>query len=114
MDARQIKRMYGNMCKMSLTLRRYAGAPGSRAYTDYAVMGHARLYTGKELIGTIAQGDLAIIVLADAIATAGLQLPILTADKIVLNGRERAILPPIGERKALDGTLIALELQARG
>jgi hypothetical protein len=99
------------MCLMDVTIRRYNAA---REKTDYAVKGNVRLYGGQELVGTIVQGDVAVIVLADALAEADFILPVTPADKVVWGGRERAILAPIGERRALDGTLIAYELQARG
>ena len=114
MDADEIKAMYRDMCQMPFVIRRYTGASGSRTKTDCNVTGHARLYSGKELIGTIVQGDLAVIVLVDDLVAGSFTLPITTFDKVVIDGKEYAILAPIGQRKALDSTLIACELQARG
>jgi hypothetical protein len=114
MNPAQIRAMYKSFCQMALTVRRYSGPTSARTSVDYAAKGNARLYSGKELIGTIAQGDQQVIVLVDDLVANGFQLPIVVADKIVMGGRERQILAPIGERKALDGTLIAYELQARG
>lgn len=114
MTADEIKAQYRDMCRMPVKVRRYAVVASVRTSADFAVQGHIRLFSGKELTGTIAQGDVAVIVLADDLAAKGFQLPITAFDKIVEGGKERSILPPIGERKALDGTLVAYELQARG
>ena len=111
MTADELKAMYKSMCLMDLTIRRYNAA---RVATNYDVKGHIRPYGGKELVGTIVQGDQAVIVLADDLTAAGFALPITTSDKSISGGRERAILAPIGERRALDGTLVAYELQVRG
>jgi len=111
MTADEIRAMYRDFCQMPFKIRRYSGQPRAKVDTD--VVGHIRLYSGKELVGTIVQGDVAVIVLVDDLVAEGFQLPITTADK-VFDGRERAIQAPIGERKSLDGTLIAYELQARG
>jgi hypothetical protein len=114
MNAAQIRAMYKSFCQMTITVRRYSGPATARTWADVTARGNARLFGGKELIGTIAQGDQQVIILVDDLVANGFQLPIVVADKIVLGGRERQILAPIGERKALDGTLIAYELQARG
>lgn len=111
MTADDLKAMYRSMCQMPFKIRRYSGTP--RVKADVDVIGHIRLYSGKELAGTVIQGDKAVIVLADDLVNAGFELPITNFDK-VFDGRELAIMPAIGERKALDGTLIAYELQVRG
>ena len=54
-----------------------------------------------------------MLVYADDLAANGLSLPVTSADKVVVKGREIAIVSP-GERKAPDGTLVVYELQARG
>jgi hypothetical protein len=114
MSPGEILAMYRSMCLMTVVIRRYSGLPGARTSVDKTVKGHFRLYSGKELVGTITQGDQAVIVLADDLVAAGFP----AADHGRRPGRhrwrERKILAPIGERKALDGTLIAYDLQARG
>lgn len=109
MSPAEIKALYRSMCQMTIVIRRTANG----VTTDFTVKGHFRQVAAKEIIGTIAAGDLAVIVLADDLATAGFPLPIVTTDRAYLAGRERRVMS-VGERKALDGTLIAYDLQARG
>lgn len=111
MTSAGLKVSYRAMCNMAITIRRY---DSSRAWTDYAVTGYIRVFGGKELVGTIVQGDQMVIVLAESLTQAGFAAPVTTFDKVVGTDRERAILAPIVERKTLDGTLIAYELQVRG
>ena len=56
---------------------------------------------------------IAVIVLVESLGVAGYPVPIVIGDRVVLSGRERRVIS-IEERKALDGTLIAYDLQARG
>jgi hypothetical protein len=109
----ELRADYRSFCGQSITLRRYSGAGAARTKTDYSAAGNSQVYAAKELIGPIVQGDRKVIVLADDLAGAGLALPVRTSDKVIDGGRECAILVP-GERRALDGTLIAYELQVRG
>lgn len=114
MTAAELKAMYAGMCIMPLKIRRYSVAVGVRTFADFDVLGFFRLASGKEIAdGIAAQGDQIAIVTADELARVNFALPITVADKVVTD-RERAIQAPIGERKALDGTLVAYDLQARG
>lgn len=112
MTADELRAMYRDFCQMPFKIRRYTGTP--RAPVDVDVTGHIRLYSGKELAGPVVQGDKAVIVLVDDLVAGGFALPITTFDKVVEGGREFAIQPGPGERKALDGTVIAYDLQVRG
>jgi len=105
---------YRDLCQMDVTVRRYTGASGSRTATDYAAKGYFRQYSAKEIVGTIAQGDLQLFAITADLVTAGLALPLTVADRAVLGGKERQVMS-IGERKNnLTGTLIAYEAQVRG
>jgi hypothetical protein len=109
-EADALKADYRSFCLQTVIVRRYAA---DRTPTDAQCAGNARLYNASELVGTITQGDQRVIVLADDIATGGISLPLTTFDKVVVGGVEFAVRSP-NERKALDGTLIAYEVQARG
>lgn len=110
-EADALKADYRSFLLQTVTIRRYSGTP--RVPMDVAAAGNARLYSSTELIGTIAQGDQKVIVMAEDIAAGGISLPLTTFDKVVIGGVEYAVKLP-NERKALDGTLIAYEIQARG
>ena len=113
MNADAIKKMYLRALQQQVTIRRYAGEGDTK--TDYVALGNAGLYGTNELIGNITQGDLRVVLMADAAdwTPAGFIAPLKTTDKVVVGGHEREIIA-FSERKALDGTLIAYEIQARG
>lgn len=104
--------MYRDFCLMPFAVRRYDRAVNP-PYADVDVIGHYRQYGSKEITGSIAQGDYAVIVVVADLVAQNFVMPVLKQDKVMLGGREYAIVSP-GERKALDGTLIAYELQVRG
>jgi hypothetical protein len=53
------------------------------------------------------------LVLVEDLISKGFTLPLTNADKLVVAGRELAILQP-NTRKAEDGTIIVYDCQARG
>jgi hypothetical protein len=114
MTADEIKGMYRRTLLQPITVRRYTGAGANRPRFDVTVNGNAKMYGAAELVGSIMQGDQRVIVLAEDLIAAQFSLPITTADKVVIDGKELAIVAPPGSRDALDGTAIAFELQTRG
>jgi hypothetical protein len=115
MDAEEIKAMYRSFCLQPITVRRYSGTGAGRTPEDFTpIMGNARLYSGKELVDGVAQGDQQIILIADDLVAVGLTMPLRASDKILPGGRELTIVGMPGERNALDGSLVAYDLQARG
>jgi hypothetical protein len=113
MNAAQIRSAYARNLSETIGVRRYTGAGSARPRFDVYVRGKATPYAAHELIGTITQGDTKVFLLVQDIITGQMALPITTNDKVVVKGRELAIINP-AERKAPDGTLIAYEIQARG
>ncbi len=110
----QIKQLYAAKLQEDITLRRYAGSGAGRQAHDTVVKGRAPGFiSATTLSGTVQQLEGHVLVLADSIVAQGMALPLTTADKVILSGRECAIIVP-GERNALDGTLIAYDLQVRG
>jgi hypothetical protein len=92
-----------------VAIRRYVGTGPSRTHTDTATMAYVRNYGSSELVGAIAQGDQKAITLVDGLA--GI-LPVLTSDKLVVDGKEFSIKNPM--KRVVAGTLIALEIHAAG
>jgi hypothetical protein len=109
----ELKAMYGRMCRHDITVRRFTGVGASRTKTDYTVKGIARLYGGKELAGSITQGDQKVIVLAADLTALGFVLPVTNADRLIVGGKEVSIIAA-PDRTGLDGAAIAYECQARG
>lgn len=105
----------------TITIRRYTGTGTNRPKIDRTVLARVTGFAPTELVGTIQQGDRRIIALADDITKPTtdsppqtLTLPITTADKIVLRGKELQIIASDDSTRRVHGELIALEIQARG
>lgn len=104
---------YADVCRQSLTIKRYTSTAANRTSDDYAVRGNARQYSAPELIGAIRQGDWHVVVLAEDLVSLDFPLPVLGSDRVVVDDREMAIIMP-KSRKDFDGNLVAYELQCRG
>lgn len=113
MNAAEIKAHYAAELKETIIVRRYTGAGATRPKFDAEARGKAWGYSGSELIGDIQQGDQRVLVLVDDLIDNGFTLPVTANDKVVVKGKEIAIVSP-GQRKAPDGTLVVYDLQARG
>lgn len=112
-DADSLKADYRSFLLQTVTIRRYSGSPPSRTPTDYTAAGNFKITGSKEISPGVFQLESLSIVMADDLIDAGLTLPI-TADDQVMNGDTEMTVTTVKERKALDGTLIALEITARG
>lgn len=113
MTADELKAHYAAELDETIIVRRYTGSGASRPRFDAEVRGKAWGYSAKELVGSIQQGDTRVIVLVSDLIDKGFALPLTSADKVVVKGREIAIISP-GTRKAPDGTVVAYDIQARG
>lgn len=113
-----------------IAIRRYSGAAGpNNQGVDTLARAYVRFFESKELVGSIAQGDLTAICLVD---TLGPMLPITTTDKLVtgFTGFDvRDAVPPMKEartrfgketaikhvmKRMPEGRLIAIEIHAVG
>lgn len=92
-------------------VRRFTGSGTPRPKTDTTTRARVTGYQPNELIGSIVQGDRKIIALVDTLS--GI-LPITTADKLVVRGKELAIKGVDDSTRRIGGTLIALEIQVGG
>jgi hypothetical protein len=110
-----------------IAIRRYTGPAGlNRPFTDTVTRAGVRNYEAEELVGDIKQGDQVAIALVDTLAAI---LPVLNTDKLVTDfevidgvvtlvdgkvvGGKESIIKNVKKRR-VDGTLIALEIQAAG
>lgn len=104
------KRTMG-MVGENIAVRRFSGSGPSRTHADTSVRGRVTGYEPKELVGSIQQGDRKVICLVD---TLGSVLPVTTGDALMIRGKQLAIITVDDNTRRVSGTLIALEIQARG
>lgn len=117
MTPAQMKASYRRMMDMvgeDITLRRYTASGSNPAKTDKTVRARVTGYAPDELVGGITQGDRRIIVLSEDVAAQSFPEPILRSDKVVVRGKELAIVVIDDNTRRLAGTLIAYEFTARG
>ncbi len=96
------------------TIRRYTGTGLNRPRFDSNLRGRIVQYQPHELVGSIVQGDRKAIVLVEDLIAAQFPLPVTPNDKIMLLGREIAIVAVDGMTRRVQGVTIAYELQIRG
>lgn len=113
MNADEIKAHYAAELRETIIVRRYTGAGANRPKFDVEVRGKAWNYNAEQLVGSIVQGDQRVLVYVDDLIEKGFALPVTASDKLVVKGKEIAIVSP-GQRKAPDGTLVVYDIQARG
>lgn len=97
-----------------IKLRRYTGTGTSRPFADYLLRAKVAGYTPQELVGNIQQGDRNIIALAEDVFAAQFPVPITPNDKVIVRGKELAILSVDDSTRRIGGELIAYQIQARG
>lgn len=115
MNFEETEAAYARSLTDLLTFRRYTGTGVNRQRFDATDL-KARItdYKPSELLGTITQGDQRAIVLARDIINSGFALPVTTGDKVVLYGKEHAIISVDGNTRRVEGQLVAYEIQIRG
>lgn len=111
--ADEITAGYAGTLGEPIIVRRFTGAGANRPRFEAEVRGKAWGYADTELVGSIEQGDQRVLLLIADLIERGFALPVTSADKVVIMGREMAIIS-VGQRKALDGTPIVYDIQARG
>lgn len=98
----------------AVIVRRYTGTGQNRPKFDAAVMARVVDYEARELIGGIQQGDRKVILLAEDLARAQFDLPLVKGDKVVVRGKELNIEAPDDSTRRVAGVVVAYELQVRG
>lgn len=94
--------------------RRYTGVGPTRPKFDVEVMAVVVGYEEKDYVGSISVGDRKVILLVEDLVEAQLSLPVTTNDKLVVRGKELAIIAADDSSRRVAGELIAYELQCRG
>lgn len=108
----QVKSSYLRSLGDRVTVRRYSGTGTARPKTDVDnVRARVTNYGPQEIVGTIMEGDRQVIVYADDV---GALNPLTLRDKLVVRGRELAIMSVDDNTRRVGGVLIAYELQVRG
>ena len=95
-------------------IRRYLGTGANRPRFEVKVRARVMEFTAVELSGSIIQGDVKLIVLAEDLISAQFDLPILKNDKAIVRGKEINIESSDGNTRRIQGEIIAYELQGRG
>lgn len=98
----------------AVSIRRYSGTGGGRTSTDYATRARVMEYQPDEFVGNVKQGDRKLIVLVEDLEATAISLPVVLTDKVVVRGKELAIMALDDNTRRIGGTLIAYELQCRG
>lgn len=98
----------------TVTIRRYTGAGTNRPRFDADAMAVVEGYAPDQIVGSLQQGDRKVILLAEDLIERQFALPILSTDKIVVRGKELAILAPDDSTRRVAGELVAYELAVRG
>ena len=114
MTVDRIKSLYRRTLTELVYVRRYAGAGTNRPHFDYPCHAQVVGYQPHELIGSIVQGDRKAIVFAQDLIDAQFPLPVTVSDKLIVRGKELAIIAPDDSTRRVGGELVALELQVRG
>lgn len=113
MDATVVKAAYARSLPEIVFLRRYTGTGLNRPRFDVKVRARARRYNTTELVNTITEGDQQVIICVEDMLAGGFNLPPTTNDKVIIGGKELAIIAIPGERKA-DKIVVAYDLHVRG
>jgi hypothetical protein len=100
----------------TLIFRRYTGAGENRPFFDYPpVPARIRGATAKELVGSLAGTEREAIVLVADLTTAGVALPRnATGWKVLVDGRECAIVSVDDQTRKVAGVLIAIVVRISG
>jgi hypothetical protein len=114
MTVESVKSSYARDLKEIVFARRYTGSGAVRPVFNAKARAKVVGYAPYELIGTIVQGYCTVILYADDLIKNGFALPLTTNDKLVVRGKELAIIAADDSTRRVDGVLIAYELQARG
>lgn len=114
MDANAVKASYKRVLDSTVTVRRYSGTGLSRTHVDADAAAQVTGYAPHEVMGGILQGDRRVILYADDLVGGSVSQPILITDKILVRGKELAIMAVDDSSRRVNDALIAYQLQVRG
>lgn len=95
-------------------LRRYDGTGSNRSHRDAIARAQVMDYQPQELIGDVRQGDMKLIVLYQDLLDQQFPVPITIKDRVIVRGRELAIIASDDNTRRIGLDFFAYELQARG
>ena len=115
MNPERVKASYLRAMTDLVIVRRYAGTGTGRPHFDVTAKARVMGDSSQELVGTkLLEGDRKVILYADDLI-GKMSLPLTADDKIVVRGKEMAIIsPPDDSTRSINGVLVAYELQIRG
>lgn len=115
MNPDRVKASYLRAMTDLVIVRRYTGTGTGRPHFDVTAKARVMGDSAQELVGTkLLEGDRKVILYADDLI-GKMPLPLTADDKIVVRGKEMAIVaPPDDSTRSINGVLIAYEIQIRG
>jgi hypothetical protein len=115
MNAAQAAAVYRRRLQEPVAIRRFTGPRGpGRTATDYPAMGHVKGTAPEALVGDVMQQTGHCVVNVESLVAGGFALPITTADKLVVGGRELAISLVDSWTHYVAGALRAYRLTVKG
>lgn len=104
-----------------MIVRRWSGPSAARVAAEAVARGRAIAFKAEQIVGAVNAGDRKVILINDPAAAVpsgkvalSTLLPLTTADKLVIRGREMSIKFADDDTRRIAGVLIALELQVAG
>jgi hypothetical protein len=114
MPLAQTKSLYRRTLRERVLIRRYTGTGPGRTSVDVSCRAKIIGDSSGVLVGDVRQFEFDAVVLAEDLATGGIALPLTPADKLVLQGREMAIMFPDNATRSDEGVLVAYQIKAKG
>jgi len=117
MNVSEIKSSYRRMMDEvgeEVAIRRYTGSGANRPYFDATVMARVVDFKPADLVGEIIQGDRNLIVIAQDLIDAQVQMGVRKGDKAIVRGKELNIEAVDDNTRRVQGQLIAYEIRVRG
>lgn len=114
MPLERTRSLYRRTLKETVYVRRYTGAGPNRPQFDWATHAALRGFMPEELVGGIVQGDRKAVVGAEELVAGGFPFPVTTNDRLIVRGKELAIIASDDNSRRDEGVLVALELHVRG
>jgi hypothetical protein len=98
----------------TVTVRRYTGIGPGRVWFEADALARVSDYEPHELVGSVQQGDRKVIILAQDLERKQFPLPVTTNDRLLVRGKELAIMLCDDSSRRVGGVLVAYQLTARG
>lgn len=110
----QAKSLYARTLREVILVRRFTGSGPTRTKHDTYAKAKVSEYNMNELVGLVLEGDQKLVVSAQDLIDRSFTFPITTSDKLVVRGKELAIISVDDNSRRYGSDLIAIDLQCRG